>query len=144
MKNKLKNYRKKSLITSVCLLITILIISCSTSKKTTSSYSQENVRQEKTVDSAVTKRVLKEVTAQAVPTEQAQVSVLIGAVSSLPEGAKFTGKNGRASVELLRTGDTIIITAICDSLQQQIYNYELEITNYEKKIEQKNNEIKTL
>jgi hypothetical protein len=69
--------------------------------------------------------------------------VLIAAIENLPAGAKFTEKSGRASVELHRTGDTIIITAICDSLQRLIYNYELSITNYERKIEQKNSEIKS-
>lgn len=42
----------------------------------------------------------------------------------LPAGARFTAREGQATAELEMKGDTLFITATCDSLQQVIYQYE--------------------
>jgi hypothetical protein len=126
------------------LLTAILLINgCSSKKITTTAIRNENSAFEKIADSTATSRVVREVKAQPVSADTAQTGVAISDIKNLPEGAKFTEKSGRASVQLVRINDTIIITAICDSLQRLIYSYELEIENYNKKIEQKNAEIKT-
>ena len=111
----------------------ILIISCASKKVTKSEFRQENYRQEIRVDSAQTLHVVKEIKQQAVPADTATTKITISAIEDLPAGAKFTAKSGRAGVELRRTaGDTIVITAICDSLQLLVYYYEKEllIANY--------------
>ncbi|MDR2064397.1 MAG: hypothetical protein LBP85_01605 [Prevotellaceae bacterium] len=125
------------------LIIALTLISCST-KKVTTAVTRENLSYEKTADSTATKQIIKEVKVQPVSADTAKTKVAVSAVENLPEGAKFTEKSGRASVQLIRIKDTVIITAICDSLQRLIYSYELEIENYSKKIEQKNSEIATV
>lgn len=49
---------------------------------------------------------------------------------NVPPGARFVAKEGRATAELEVKGDTLIITATCDSLQRLIYTYEVELQNY--------------
>jgi PBP1b-binding outer membrane lipoprotein LpoB len=119
----------------------VILVSCASKKVTTTVVSRENSTFEKVADSTSTKQVVKEIKQQPVAADTASASVAISAIENLPEGAKFTEKSGRASVQLIRINDTIIITAICDSLQRLIYSYELEIENYKGKIEQKNNEV---
>lgn len=42
-------------------------------------------------------------------------------------GSKYTGKNGQASVEAYQKGDSIYITATCDSLQILVESQYREI-----------------
>ena len=129
----------------IILILTIitLLVSCATKKITTTAVMRENLTFEKTADSAVTSRVVKEIKSQTIAADTASAVVAISAVESLPEGAKFVEKSGRASIILKRVNDTIIITAICDSLQRLIYFYELEIEHYKETLEQKNSEKTT-
>jgi hypothetical protein len=128
----------------IILTAITLLISCSSKKVTTTVDRRENLTFEKVTDSMTTKHVVKEMKAQLISADTAQASIAISAIGSLPEGVKFVEKLGRASVQLVRINDTILITAICDSLQRLIYSYEMKIENYNKKIEQKNSEIKIL
>ncbi|MDR1199067.1 MAG: hypothetical protein LBK94_08685 [Prevotellaceae bacterium] len=127
--------RKILILTAVTLLC-----SCSSKKITTTAVTYENRQVKTAVDSATVRRVAKEVKAQPVTADTAKAGIAVSDIENLPEGAKFTEKSGRASVQLIRINDTVIITAICDSLQRLIYSYELEIENYKGKIEQKNSE----
>ena len=51
----------------------------------------------------------------------------MGSLHDLSPGAKFVAKEGRATAEVEIKGDTLIITATCDSLQQLVYRYEKEL-----------------
>ena len=117
----------------IILILTIitLLVSCATKKITTTAVMRENLTFEKTADSAVTSRVVKEIKSQTIAADTASAVVAISAVESLPEGAIFVEKSGRSSVILKRVNDTIIITAICDSLQRLVYSYELEMSKIE-------------
>ena len=123
-------------------MIIILIISCA-SKRTTSSFvSEEKNRQEVTVDSGQTVHVMKEIKREPVKADTATAKIAISSIENLPATAKFTAQSGRASVELHKTDDdSIVITAICDSLQNLVYYYEKEFSNYELRIKNYENEL---
>ena len=55
---------------------------------------------------------------------EAKLSFTIGDLQQLPTGASFSDKSGQAGVKAELQGDVIIITATCDSLQQEIYRLE--------------------
>lgn len=46
---------------------------------------------------------------------------------SLPPGASFTAKEGRANIDIRREGDSIVITAVCDSLQREVEKLYAEL-----------------
>jgi hypothetical protein len=53
----------------------------------------------------------------------------------LPQGAAYTQKQGQATVSAAVQGDSLIITATCDSLQYLVYQYEKEITRLQSALE---------
>lgn len=48
---------------------------------------------------------------EAVPEERAEVTVAIPSLTDLPEGATYTGRSGRVSVEARRRGDSIVLSS---------------------------------
>lgn len=76
-----------------------------------------------------------------IPTEIAELRVTKDDLRSLPEGAVYQSRSGRATVSAEMKGDTVIITAQCDSLQQTIYNLEEELTNTRAQLVQKEKTI---
>lgn len=46
---------------------------------------------------------------------------------ALPAGASYRGKNGQAGVDVTSRGDTLVVTATCDSLQRLVLWYEEEL-----------------
>lgn len=62
-----------------------------------------------------------------IPIEKAPLIIPIRNLHNLPAGARFAAKEGRATAELEIKGDTLFITAICDSLQQLVFKYEKEL-----------------
>jgi hypothetical protein len=54
------------------------------------------------------------------------VTVPVESLNSLPDGAGYTAKDGRASVGVKRDGDNFIITSKCDSVQRLLLFYERE------------------
>jgi hypothetical protein len=59
---------------------------------------------------------------------KANLALTLPDLVSLPSGAVFSEKSGRAGVSVQRDNDTIRITATCDSLQTLMEYYEREIT----------------
>lgn len=49
---------------------------------------------------------------------------------TLPSEASFSGKRGRANVEVGRRGGTIVVRASCDSLQVRLEYYERQSATY--------------
>lgn len=62
-----------------------------------------------------------------VPESRTTIALTTDDLRKLPPGAKFTNKNGQASAQVTAKGDTIYITAICDSLQTLLYEYERQL-----------------
>lgn len=58
--------------------------------------------------------------AETIPLEMAHVQAPLAALSVLPEGSGYSASNGRASVQAVRSGDTLEITATCDSVTRQL------------------------
>jgi len=48
---------------------------------------------------------------------------------SLPDGAIYSNSSGQATTSVYVKGDSIYITATCDSLQQLVWSYERELAH---------------
>lgn len=55
---------------------------------------------------------------------RAQITISAENLPDLPPGATYTKKSGRARADVSRDGDTIVVTATCDSLEREIEYYE--------------------
>lgn len=67
---------------------------------------------------------------QEVAASSSSITASIKDVESLPEGAAYVARAGRSSVNMQRKGDTIVVYAVCDSLERkvEIYASRLEST----------------
>jgi hypothetical protein len=85
---------------------------------------------------------LVRVTSETVSEARATVSATVNDIKSLPEVAVITARNDRASVTIRYLRDTVTVTAICDSLQRQVVNYELREKSYINTISEQKKQIK--
>lgn len=58
------------------------------------------------------------------PASLVQMTMPISTLPDLPDGAAYTEKQGNATASVKRKGDSLIVTASCDSLQQLVYQLE--------------------
>lgn len=74
--------------------------------------------------------VNERLTTKVVPVPAVEIKATIPVVSlgQLPDGASFSGRNGRASFKITRVKDSIYVTSSCDSLAVMCENYRKEIT----------------
>jgi hypothetical protein len=125
---KMKNYTKLStslnalflaLLYAVIGMIALYAPSCRTAKAS----AVQEARQSRT-DSLVLET--RQVKALPVAEEKARLAIPAKSLLDLPAGASFTERNGRASLSVSRnaSGDSIRITAACDSLQALVEYYE--------------------
>lgn len=107
--------------TAAILLIALLSTSCASLKPI------RTIDQREAQDSVVVNEVL---TTKVVPIPAVEIKATIPVVSlgQLPDGASFSGKNGRASFKITRIKDSIYVTSSCDSLAIMCENYRKEIT----------------
>lgn len=63
-----------------------------------------------------------------IPKSELTLKIPTSYLHSLPPTASFHGKNGQANVDVKTEGDTLIVYASCDSLQQMCEFYESELT----------------
>lgn len=64
-----------------------------------------------------------------VPMSVAKLAIPMGDLTRLPIGTGYNERSGQATVELQRgQGDTIIVTATCDSLARQVIRLTEELT----------------
>lgn len=61
---------------------------------------------------------------------------------SLPPGASFSEKKGQAGIRVEAVGDTVYVSATCDSLQVQCERYEKELTRIRSDTDKQVTEIK--
>lgn len=57
-------------------------------------------------------------------------SIPMDNLRSLPPGAGYHARNGRANVDVRARGDTIVVHATCDSLQRLCEYYEHELATH--------------
>lgn len=62
--------------------------------------------------------------AESVPEESATATIPTQNLLNLPDGAKYSAQNGRASVEAERRGDNIIVRGRCDSIARRCAYFE--------------------
>lgn len=79
------------------------------------------------------------VSLETIPASTAELTLPIASLHSLPKGAVFTEKSGAATVGVKVEGDTVYVTAHCDSLQQVIYHLVEEVET----LKNENEELKT-
>lgn len=109
------------------MILVLSVTSCrSTKQNTTVSITDSLLWNRKVSVSLVT-----------IPTEIAELRLPMDTLRSLPEGAVYTHRTGRATVSAEMKGDTVLITAQCDSIQQVVYNLEEELRSTREELVQK-------
>ncbi|MDO4755402.1 MAG: hypothetical protein Q4A54_03590 [Parabacteroides sp.] len=66
----------------------------------------------------------------AVPASQATLQIPLPALQALPKEAFYRTENKQAAASVQVLHDTLFVTALCDSLQQLVYTYQSERSNY--------------
>lgn len=115
-------------------LIALFVASCGSTKKMT-----ESTRA--TVDSVLLKEV-RQVINIPIPLSKVELKIPTQSLHSLPPGASFSGKKGQAGVKVEAIGDTVYVSATCDSLQVQCERYEKELTRIRSDTDRQVTEIK--
>lgn len=138
MKNRIRG------VPLLLLAFSLLPISCGPSRKVAESTEanatqvtaqvavQEEYRdstalefQAKTVlQETVDSMVFHKVEAEVIPPDSAQTRIPTQSIADLPDGAKFGTQSGRASVELTKQGNDVIVSARCDSVARKCEYYE--------------------
>ena len=62
-----------------------------------------------------------------VPAQEATLTIPFQNLLDLPEGAGYRHRDGRASVDIRRQGDSLAVTGHCDSLMRRCLFYEEEV-----------------
>ena len=104
------------------VLITLLVL-CATSCR-----SPKGLTQTQRSDSIQSTR-RSEMILMPIPSSTTQVTIPAQALTTLPRGAGYSSRSGQAAVTIDRgRGDTIVVTATCDSLSRQVILLEEELT----------------
>lgn len=107
--------------TQIGIALLLLLSSCGTKKVT-----QQSHRMEDTLTHH--HRRTERIEYLPVPPSRAELSLPLARVAQLPEGSEYAARStGQARVQAKRKGDTLYITATCDSLQQLVLTYREEV-----------------
>ena len=136
MKNRIRG------IPLVLLLVAVLMAACGTIKNTmseqTSSLEQSSSSTQLEAQAAAVHDVLLHAQvlllavqtttlreyAEPVPEEQTDMTIPMQNLLDLPDGAKYSAQNGRASVEAEKHGDKIVVRGRCDSIARRCTYFE--------------------
>lgn len=116
------------------MLNALFVASCGSTKKMT-----ESTRS--TVDSVLLKEV-RQVINIPIPQSKVELKIPTQSLRSLPPGASFSEKKGQAGVKVEAIGDTVYVSATCDSLQVQCERYEKELTRIRSDTDKQVTELK--
>lgn len=136
MKNRIRG------IPLVVLLAALLMAACGAIKNTTSEQTasseqssfgvqleaqaaavrdtHRHAQQQTQTDSTTTRREY----AEPVPEERTDMTIPTQSLLDLPDGAKYSAQNGRASIEAERQGDKIVVRGRCDSIARRCTYFE--------------------
>ncbi len=99
---------------------------------------------QETVDSSEIRRE----EAEMIPPDSTQQTIPIQNILDLPDGAKYSTQSGRATSELTKQGDNVIVSAKCDSVARMLRYYERtafrqrnQIDSLQSELTSANNEI---
>lgn len=111
-------------MTALTVLIVLSLPGCASKKQITQSEAtEERVAIVERRDSAW--RETRQTTHVRVPESTAQMKIAASDLLSLPEGATYQKKEGRATIRAETRGDTVYIAGVCDSLAREVERYEL-------------------
>lgn len=124
------------------LLVAVLMAACGAIKNTTSEQTSllqqsnssaqleaqaaavhdthRHVQEQTQTDSTMTRREY----AEPVPEARTDMTIPMQNLLDLPDGAKYSAQNGRASVEAERRGDHIVVRGRCDSIARRCTYFE--------------------
>ncbi|MBQ6800217.1 MAG: hypothetical protein IJP08_03815 [Bacteroidaceae bacterium] len=124
------------MLTTVSILMLALFCSgCATSRKVSQTTTTNEVRAfEDSLKHEV--RIVETVT---VPQSEVKIEIPIDSLRKLPEKAEYRAKSGQANAVVKFKRDTVIVYAICDSLQRQCEYYESVAANYKEAYESLHN-----
>lgn len=123
---KSRNYAR--LLSVLAIALTILSALCCMACSSSRSQAREAaVDQGATEQEASTTITRKQVTLSPVPAALASLRLAAASLPDLPDKLPLSAHNGRAAVTVERDGDSLIITATCDSLERQIEIIEEEL-----------------
>lgn len=136
MKNRIRG------IPLVLLLVALLTAACGAIKNTTSEQmvslersssstqleaqaaavhdTHRHAQEQTQMDSTTTRREY----AEPVPEERTDMTIPTQSLLDLPDGAKYSAQNGRASIEAERQGDKIVVRGRCDSIARRCTYFE--------------------
>lgn len=121
--------RRPFVIAVATLLFVLLFVSCAGSRRVT--------RERDIQRDSVTERLVTTVKPLKVPSSQVSLRLNPLDLSRMPDGSKYTARDGQAALEVFQTGDSIYITSTCDSLQIFIENQYREITRLKEVVNEK-------
>lgn len=140
MKDRIRGWTPVILL----LLAVFLLSGCGTSKKSRYLQRQGTMQAERMTDSAAVSadvavtaaRRMQELladrrsstlTQEPVPAQEVNLTIPFRNLLDLPEGAGYRHRDGRASVDIRRQGDSLTVTGHCDSLMRRCLFYEEEV-----------------
>ena len=98
--------------------VTVLCgVSCRTQERSTRS--AEAIAITQGIGERLTLAAVKK-SAEAVAGEETTLKIPVANLKSLPEGSGYQAREGRSSVAVTARGDTVYVTARCDSLERVI------------------------
>ena len=108
-------------MTALTVLIVLSLPGCASKKQITQS---ETTAVAIVESRDTTYREVRQTTTVAVPESQAQMKIATTDLLSLPPGAAYQKKEGRATIRAETRGDTVYIAGVCDSLAREVERYE--------------------
>ncbi len=78
-----------------------------------------------------------------VPESRVELSIPVDSLLRLPSDAAYTKHSGQASAAVSKRGETIYVTATCDSLQREVEYYEELYYRARDALEQYQNDLRT-
>ena len=115
-------------------LIVLAVTSCGSTKKMTESA--------RTITDSVLLKEVRQVINIPVPLSKVELKIPTQSLRSLPPGASFSEKKGQAGVKVEAIGDTVYVSATCDSLSLQCEQYEKELVRIRNDTDKQITEIK--
>ena len=106
-------------------MLALFCSGCATSRKASQTTTNEVRAYEDSLKHEV--RIVETVT---VPQSEVKMEIPIDSLRKLPDKAEYRAKSGQANAVVKFKRDTVIVYAICDSLQRQCEYYESVATNY--------------
>ena len=96
----------------------LLVCSCKTTSESTITERRDNLAWDRKVS----------VTLGTIPSAIVTLQIPMDSLRRLPGGAVFTEKSGHATAAVGIKGDTVVVTALCDSLQTLVAELREELT----------------